>query len=310
MRIEGIMARSAPVIVMFCRKPRKWTQMVKWNTATDTFERGQWIRGRLWTRSADVSPDGSKLIYNLTRYLPSGKEHYTVISKPPFFTAIACWSILGYGAGGGRFRTDDEVELHDPLDRLQLVNGEMPRHVQFVPAAPHSSYWALVPEQLDRNGWGIMKPAVEREYTEVRNMRRLFDWASANEKLKDLIPSFLERFPNPDSVPFAQRESLEPEIRRRSGHPYSIEVQIGWGPKSYSRSQVEGRFLILGNQRYPLEGATWADVDQAGRAVFARKGVVYTVDMGPNGSPTERPLADSSQDRFEEVIAPEWATKW
>jgi len=305
MKIEGIMARAAPVVVLFCRKPRKWTRLVKWNTASDTFERGQWIRGRLLTQSADVSPVGSKLIYHLTRYQADGKEDLTVISRPPYFTAIACWTLLYYGAGGGYFRDENDVALYDPQDRMQLINGEQPHGVRFSLAEPHTSFWALVPEQEDRNGWAIVKPAVEREQT-----RRLFDWASAQEALKDSLPRFLERFPNPESVPFDRGETLEPEVRRKNGNPFSLEIHIGWGPKSYSRSQIEGRWLCWGDQRYLLEGASWADIDQSGRAVFARNGIVYAVEVGPTGAPIERPLADFSQDRFEEVIAPAWATTW
>lgn len=310
MKIEGIMARTVPVAVLFCRKPRKWTQLVKWNTATDTFEQGQWIRGRLLTRSADLSPDGSRLIYHLTRYPSSGKEDYTVISRPPYFTAIACWSILGYGAGGGLFKADDEVGFNDPLNCLQLINGELPPGVHFVFTPSCNTYWALVPEQQDRNGWAIVTPAVEREYTEVRDMRRLFDWASANEALKDLTPKLMEKFPDPEHVSFERRETLEPEIRRKTGNPFSVEIYIEWGPKTDQRSRVQKRMFCRGDQRFPLEGVTWAEIDQSGRAVFARNGVVYTLDVGPTGAPIERPLADFSQDRFEEVVAPDWATKW
>lgn len=205
MNIIGLMAKEAPIAVLFCRQPAKWTRMVRWNTADDTFERGQWVKGRLRIGYANLSPDGTKLLYQLSRQqAPTGREHFTAISRPPYFTSLVCWT----GIGSCRFWTDSAVELDGPPGYRQLVSGSIP-------------------------------------------------------------------------------EGFRVEMTHQS-----------------SRIEFIGRWQSRTN------GLTWKDTDQSGRTVFARGGIVYALDVGPTGATVERPLADFSQDRFEEVIAPAWATKW
>src|SRR5689334_24179596 len=44
-RLFCILARDAATGVIFRRGPSRWVQLIKWNTATDTFEPGQWFHG-------------------------------------------------------------------------------------------------------------------------------------------------------------------------------------------------------------------------------------------------------------------------
>lgn len=199
------MAKEAPISVLFCRQPAKWTRMVRWNTADDTFERGQWVKGRLRIGYANLSPDGSKLLYQLSRHqAPTGRRHFTAICRPPYFTSLVCWT----GIGSCRFWTDSAVELDGPPGYRQLVSGQVPAG-------------------------------------------------------------------------------------------FRVEM-----------TNQPGRIEYIGNEPISPNGSSWSDTDQSGRTVYARNGIVYAVDVGPTGAKVERPLADFSQDRFEEVIAPEWATKW
>jgi hypothetical protein len=46
-RIYMLFARESPVSVVFRRGPSEWYQLIKWNTADDSFEPGQWFHGRL-----------------------------------------------------------------------------------------------------------------------------------------------------------------------------------------------------------------------------------------------------------------------
>src|SRR5690242_11148049 len=62
-RLSVILARTAPVGVIFRRGPRNLIEIIKWHTDTDTFERGQWFKGRIDEECADLAPDGSLLIY-------------------------------------------------------------------------------------------------------------------------------------------------------------------------------------------------------------------------------------------------------
>ena len=51
-------AREAPVAVVLRRGPTDWARLSLWHTDTDTFEHGQWIKGRIYERRSDVSADG------------------------------------------------------------------------------------------------------------------------------------------------------------------------------------------------------------------------------------------------------------
>ena len=62
-RLLVILAREAPVAVIFRRGPSKLVELIKWHTDIDTFERGQWFKGRIYEDCSDLSPDGSLLIY-------------------------------------------------------------------------------------------------------------------------------------------------------------------------------------------------------------------------------------------------------
>jgi hypothetical protein len=60
-RTTVLFAARAPKAVILRRGPRTHYQLILWDTATDTFEPGQWMRGNV--RLADLPPSGDKLIY-------------------------------------------------------------------------------------------------------------------------------------------------------------------------------------------------------------------------------------------------------
>src|SRR5260221_8777157 len=88
-----ILARDVHQAVILRRGPHIWTQMLLWNTKTDTFTEGQWLKGTLYPRRCDLSPDGSKLIYFVAKHYKH--NYWTAISRPPYFTALAMWDTSG-----------------------------------------------------------------------------------------------------------------------------------------------------------------------------------------------------------------------
>jgi hypothetical protein len=40
-RLQFLLARRAPIGVIFRKGPNKWVQIIKWDTRSDSFERGQ-----------------------------------------------------------------------------------------------------------------------------------------------------------------------------------------------------------------------------------------------------------------------------
>ena len=62
-RIHVLLASQAPVGLIIRRGPSKHTATVLWDRRRNTFEMGQWLKGRIYERRSDLSPDGKYFIY-------------------------------------------------------------------------------------------------------------------------------------------------------------------------------------------------------------------------------------------------------
>lgn len=117
-RLFMIMARHAKMAVIFRRGPSKWTQLIKWDTKTDTFEFGQWFKGRIYEKRCDLSPKGDYLIYFVSKInkktIVDSEYTYawTAVSKPPWLTALALWPKGDCWHGGGLFENDSTLMLN------------------------------------------------------------------------------------------------------------------------------------------------------------------------------------------------------
>ncbi|KPA20882.1 hypothetical protein shim_27980 [Shimia sp. SK013] len=101
-RLYVIVAKYAPTAVVFRRGPTRHFQMLLWDLKTDRITPGQWLKHRVYTENADLSPDGRFLIYNAATYSPNHQlgGGYVAISKPPFFTALALYPTPEFEEGG------------------------------------------------------------------------------------------------------------------------------------------------------------------------------------------------------------------
>jgi hypothetical protein len=101
--------------------------LIKWNLDTDSFEPGQWLKGRIYERRCDLSPDGELLVYfaaDFRRLIGS----WTAISRPPFFTALALWPKGNCWGGGGMFASDSRLLLNHLSDETALApNFSVPK---------------------------------------------------------------------------------------------------------------------------------------------------------------------------------------
>src|SRR5580692_1395652 len=101
-RIWVLLAKNASVAVVFRRGPTRQVQMIKWNLDEDSFEEGQWFKGRIYERRCGLSPDGKYLIYFAATYKEPMRS-WTAISKPPYFSALMLWPKGDGWNGGGYF---------------------------------------------------------------------------------------------------------------------------------------------------------------------------------------------------------------
>jgi hypothetical protein len=103
-RLYCLLARNARMGVIFRRGPSRCVLLIRWNLANDTFQTGQWLKGRIYERRSDLSPSGEKLIYFAANHKPP-LYSWTALSKPPWLTAIAFWPKGDCWNGGGIFES-------------------------------------------------------------------------------------------------------------------------------------------------------------------------------------------------------------
>jgi hypothetical protein len=57
-RIFCIPATKAPIVAVFRRGPTHWSHVGRWDLGERRYELGAWLRGRIFPRRSDLSPDG------------------------------------------------------------------------------------------------------------------------------------------------------------------------------------------------------------------------------------------------------------
>lgn len=308
-RIHGIVARKAPVVVIFRRGSSKWTHIIKWNTDTDTFEHGQWFHGQMYPRRSDLSPDGSLLVYFCAKWSgcrieeadrmldkknagkptydlrlllkrkPKVRDEYTyawtAISKPPYLTALALWPKGDCWHGGGLFKSNRSLWLnHKPLVAVP--------HRDHVPVGlrvePNPKACGeddpIYSKRLERDGWD-----------------RVQDW---KYEIHDIMQGY---------------KTVQPDVLERRGRTTkNIRLVM---TRSISHYRYTERFSVRSeNDESELYNVEWADWDYAGRLVFARRGCLYSADLSAFPEIRESDIVDLNLLKPEAILSPEWARTW
>jgi hypothetical protein len=130
-----VMARDAPIAVVFRRGPSSWARLILWHTDNDDFTAGAWFRGRIYEEKCDLSPDGQLFVYAAfqgCRIGTSYTQSWTAVSRPPWLHALTLWPMGTTYGGGGRFldnrrltlRGAGNVHPEHPLRGIEVVPGE------------------------------------------------------------------------------------------------------------------------------------------------------------------------------------------
>lgn len=143
------MARDDDRALILRRGPVRWVQAILWDTAHDTFERGQWLNGRVYEEKCDLSPDGELFVYFSAKHGKPRDEAiggiWTAVSKPPYFTALALWPQMGTYGGGGLFADRRKLALR--ICSSDIAAGFTTGPLKFEEhAVPYDAKW-------ERDGW-------------------------------------------------------------------------------------------------------------------------------------------------------------
>ena len=111
-RIYCIPATKAPIVAVFRRGPANWAHVGRWDLAERRYEPGAWLRGRIFPRRSDLSPDGRFLCY--FAHKPGAVwEHgkaYVAVSKLPWLTALHAFPTYGTWTRGYHFTEPEDCE--------------------------------------------------------------------------------------------------------------------------------------------------------------------------------------------------------
>lgn len=95
--------------IVIRRGPSRQVALFKWDRRHDTFELGQWLKGRIYSRRLDISPDGRYVIYFA---MGRGAQTWTAVSMTPYLKAIDFYPMEGTWHGGGLFLDDRSYVLN------------------------------------------------------------------------------------------------------------------------------------------------------------------------------------------------------
>lgn len=162
-RLHALLAREAPVGLVFRRGPSKQVCSFLWDRTTDRFTLGQWLKGRIYERRSDLSPDGRHAIY----FAMNGKWQsetggsWTAISRTPWLKAVALYAKGDCWEGGGLFAANDRYWLNDRYfspKRVLLHSRDLTMDQQCAPAQQFGAEdTGVYYPRLIRDGWKLIE---------------------------------------------------------------------------------------------------------------------------------------------------------
>lgn len=181
-RLHVLLARDSDRAVVIRRGPSKQVCTILWDRNGDRFETGQWMRGRIYERRCDLSPDGEHMIYFAMNghWKSATGGSWTGISRAPYLRAVV---LLGKGDcwhGGGLFSGRRSYWLNDGYGHKAMREAkELTRDTDFVP--PGDGFGGECPgvyyPRLLRDGWTL----VERVAVRGGNARTIFEKPLAHD---------------------------------------------------------------------------------------------------------------------------------
>lgn len=316
-RIYVMIASAARVAVVFRRGPSKLVLLLRWDMAADTFEAGQWFKGRIYERRCDISPSGKYLVYFAGNQKPP-YYRWTAISKPPYLTALTLWP--GIDCTGGFFKSDSSLCLEHwwPANGLGL-RSSVPKGFEIVPFDDFSGrgqYGFILKQRMKRDGWiHVQEGVAHTSEPTLEEMQKL------GAQLKNLMT---EPGPNLDT-----KKALKLlKTREQVSHMRTVFPPVDIWQRNTSRYCLEMRTLGLGETKGPqvvteyrvsageggvvleLGRADWADWDSNGDLLYAKAGAIYRLPEADIGKAEAIKLIDLSQEKFRPLEAPAEYQTW
>ncbi len=123
LRLHLFFATENDQALILRRAGRTLYNLIGWDRATDTFTEGQWIGKSIWEDDFALSPDGQHFLYAVHNADPNqgAGEKYTVISRAPWFTALALFPQNHVSRAGGWFLDAAHFQLYERMPSKDII---------------------------------------------------------------------------------------------------------------------------------------------------------------------------------------------
>lgn len=267
-RLFFLKSRITNSAIVFRRGPTDWILMSIWNLDNDTLEPGQWINKKVPMRNCDVSPSGNYLIYFVDNF--ENGNNRTVISKPPFWTALTAWEHGDalFDSGGGLFVDEKTVLLNVPSAQA-LENYPAPSDLNVVAfqtqkeySLPKGQVNLLHEHRLEINGW-----TEQNDDAFIRKETEQLTAVGENWSKKD-----------PKST-----TSIVPKLWKKNiTNSAALYLITFYYPEH--RKNVDLFYLGRKDQKIRLDDVKWADIDNRNRIIATKEGKLYASKIAADGS--------------------------
>lgn len=268
-RLHVLLARDAPVGVVLRRGPSKQICTIGWDRETDTFKLGQWLKGRIFERRSDLSPDGKYMIYFALngKWTSESLGSWTAISRAPYLKAIAFFGKGDAWHGGGLFTGPRTYWLNGAnYHRTLRDTKELRRQEKTnLPVYPHGECLGVYYPRLQRDGWAYVE---RKDRAQGKNVDVFEKPAAQGWMLRKLAHADIDAPPGRGC--YWDEHQL---------------VQTATGHKAFF-PQWE-----------------WAEMDRE-RLVWAEHGKLYAGTLASEGLTAQRMLHDFAGMEFEAIAAP------
>ncbi|MDA1313512.1 MAG: hypothetical protein O2968_09280 [Acidobacteria bacterium] len=272
-RIHVLLASHAPLGLVIRRGPSNSVATILWNRHRDSFELGQWLKGRIYERRCDLSPYGDYFIYFAMNghWGSESKGSWTAVSRSPYLKALAMFPKGDCWHGGGLWTGRKDYWINDGYGHSVLRDTkEVRRDESFQPSEYFGGECTGVYYlRLLRDGWRL----AERVKVTKWDRKDIFE--------KPLNHGWLLR-------KIANSGSGSPEGKGC----YWDEHQL-----IHAKSGAE----------VDCPEWEWADVDGKS-VVWARDGKLFRAGIKSSGLIAETELYDFNPMTFEAIEAPYCAT--
>jgi hypothetical protein len=169
-RIHVLLASQAPVGLILRRGPSKQVAAILWDRRRDVLQLGQWLKGRIYERRSDLSPDGKYFIYFAMngKWKGEARGAWTAVSRAPYLQALAIFPKGDCWHGGGLWTGNATYWLNDGYGHSVLRDSLVVRRdrtyqpsLQFGGECPGVYYPRLI-----RDGWKLIE---RRQLAKAKN---------------------------------------------------------------------------------------------------------------------------------------------